>query len=111
MVKGYVKQLVKKEFIPEELTFRVAGYDRELTLEEVLEIKDQDWVSKTVAYSPHCSASVVQRSIELMEEKREATLIPHKIIAVACSIKHAEEIKQMYEENGCPCSMVHSNQK
>jgi superfamily II DNA or RNA helicase len=109
MVKGYVKQLVKKEFIPEELTFRVSGYDRELSLEEVLQIKDQDWVSRTVAYSPHCSASVVQRSIELMREKREATGVPHKIIAVACSIEHAIEIKKMFEEKGCPCSIVHSD--
>lgn len=108
MVKGYVKNLVKKEFIPEELTFKVDGIEKELTVDEVLAIKDQDWISRTVAYSPHCSVSVVKRSIEIMQEKRNATEVPHKIIAVACSIEHAKEIKQLYEENDCPCSIVHS---
>jgi DNA or RNA helicases of superfamily II len=43
-----------------------------------------------------------------MSEKREATGIPHKIIAVACSIDHAREIKSLYEAEGCPTSIIHS---
>lgn len=109
MIKGYVKQLVKREYIPDELTFRVQGYDEELSLEEVLKLKDSDWVERTVAYSTQCSEAVVKRSLQIMAEKREATGVPHKIIAVACSIDHAREIKSLYEAEGCPTSVIHSD--
>lgn len=109
MVKGYVKQLLRREFIPDRLTFKIDGIEEELSLEEVLEIREQDWVSRTVAYSTECSQAVVKRSLEIMFEKREATGVPHKIIAVACSIAHAQEIKALYEQAGCPCSIVHSD--
>ena len=108
MIKGYVKQLVKMEYIPDELTFRVEGYEEDLSLEEVLKLKDSDWVERTVAYSTQCSKAVVKRSLQIMSEKREATGIPHKIIAVACSIDHAREIKSLYEAEGCPTSIIHS---
>lgn len=109
MIKGYVKQLVKKEYIPDQLTFKVQGFDEDVTLEEVLKLKDSDWVERTVAYSTQCSEAVVQRSLQIMTEKREATGVPHKIIAVACSIEHAREIKQLYEAAGCPASIIHSD--
>lgn len=109
MIKGYVKQLVKMEYIPDELTFRVEGYEEDLSLEEVLKLKDSDWVERTVAYSTQCSKAVVKRSLQIMSEKREATGIPHKIIAVACSIDHAREIKSLYEAEGCPTSIIHSD--
>ncbi|WP_375105327.1 DEAD/DEAH box helicase [Paenibacillus sp. RS8] len=109
MIKGYVKQLVKKEYIPDQLTFKVQGFDEDVTLEEVLKLKDSDWVERTVAYSTQCSEAVVQRSLRIMTEKREATGVPHKIIAVACSIEHAREIKQLYEAAGCPASIIHSD--
>lgn len=44
-----------------------------------------------------------------MTEMSEATGVPHKIIAVACSIEHVREIKQLYEAVGCPASIVHSD--
>lgn len=109
MIKGYVKQLVKKEYIPDKLTFKVHGFDEDVTLEEVLKLKDSDWVERTVAYSTQCSEAVVKRSLQIMTEKREATGVPHKIIAVACSIEHAKEIKQLYEAAGCPASIIHSD--
>ncbi len=109
MVNGYVKQLVKKEFIPDQLTFKVDGVDDDVPLEEVLNLKDSEWVERTVAYSKQCSESVVERSLKIMNEKREATGIPHKIIAVACSIPHAQEIKKIYQDAGCPTSIIHSD--
>lgn len=109
MIKGYVKQLVKKEYIPDQLTFKVQGFEEEVSLEEVLKLKDSDWVERTVAYSTQCSDAVVKRSLQIMTEKREATGVPHKIIAVACSIEHAREIKQLYEAAGCPASIIHSD--
>ena len=41
--------------------------------------------------------------------KRELSDIPHKIIAVACSIKHANQIKSIYESKGLRVAIVHSD--
>jgi DNA or RNA helicases of superfamily II len=46
MIKGYVKQLVKMEYIPDELTFRVEGYEEDLSLEEVLNMNSECSLAK-----------------------------------------------------------------
>jgi superfamily II DNA or RNA helicase len=81
------------------------------TVEEIYEkgLKDEDWVSRSVAYAPECSKKVVDKSIELLEEKRAISNVPHKIIAVACGIEHAEQIKEMYESRKYKAAVVHSD--
>lgn len=91
------------------LVNRVApdGMDSRLSLDEVLEIKDQEWVNRSVAYSPECTRQVVIESLKLLEEKRR-TGTPHKILASACSIAHAEQIRDIYEQEGSKATVVHS---
>lgn len=86
---------------------------RTYTVEQLLELglRDEDWIRRSVAYSRECSESVVKESIKLLEEKRrDGSKVPHKIIAVACSIDHAEQIKQIYVENGYRAEVIHSRQ-
>jgi len=60
------------------------------TLDEVLELKDEEWVSRSVALSDDCKKSIVNKSLKLLKEKKAGTTVPHKIIAAAISIKDAK---------------------
>lgn len=65
---------------------------------------------RSVAYSRECSEKIVNESIKLLKKKMSINCeIPHKIIAIACSIKHAEQISDLYESKGYKVGLVHSN--
>lgn len=111
MAKGYIKSLRNIEYIPDKLYFTIDDDDKQYTLEEILDanIKDEDWIKRSVAYSIDCSEKVVVESINLLKSKKENSKVPHKIIAVACSIKHAEQIKQLYIKHNCRAEVIHSD--
>lgn len=106
-----IKSLENIVHVPGEIKLTIDEQDKEYTVEEIysLGIKDSDWVTRSVAYSEDCSRSIVNRSMNILKEKKEVSNLPHKIIAVACSISHAEQIKRLYEEVGLRVSLVHSN--
>lgn len=112
MANGYVKSLRNRVYVPGHLYLTIDGEDdKKYTIEELyaLGIKDEDWVTRSVAYSLECSKKVVDQSITLLEEKLSGgNPIPHKIIAVASSIKHAGQIQQLYEDMSYPTAILHS---
>ena len=113
MAKGYVKSLRNFEYIPDKLLFTIDNDESSLyTKEQLIEsgIRDEDWIRRSVAFSKECSEKVVCESIKLLEKKREFTSVPHKIIAVACSIEHAEQIKQLYINHWYRAEVIHSKQ-
>lgn len=114
MAKGYVKSLRNIEYIPEQLFLTIDKDEtKQYTVAQLLELglRDEDWIRRSVAFSKECSESVVKESIKLLENKRRDTSkVPHKIIAVACSIDHAEKIKQLYIEKGYRAEVIHSKQ-
>lgn len=114
MAKGYVKSLRNIEYIPGKLLLTIDNDEtKQYTVDELLELglRDEDWIRRSVAFSKECSDSVVKESIKLLENKRRNTSkVPHKIIAVACSIEHAEQIKQLYIEKGYRAEVIHSKQ-
>ncbi|WP_242259186.1 DEAD/DEAH box helicase family protein [Bacillus cereus group sp. BfR-BA-01409] len=112
MANGYVKSLENFKYIPEKLYLTIDGdYTKKHSIEEIykLGLKNEDWVSRSVAYSTECSKSVVQKSINLLEEKLINTTVPHKIIAVASDITHAKEIERLYNEEGYSTAIIHSD--
>ena len=112
MANKYVKSLKNIEYVPGQLLLTIDNdLSKTYTVEEIYEkgLKDEDWVSRSVAYAPECSKKVVDKSIELLEEKRAISNVPHKIIAVACGIEHAEQIKEMYESRKYKAAVVHSD--
>lgn len=113
MAKGYVKSLRNFEYIPEHLLFTIDNDESQVyTKDELLQlsIRDEDWIRRSVAFSRECSERVVIESLKLLEKKKEFTSVPHKIIAVACSIEHAEQIKQLYINQGYRAEVIHSKQ-
>src|SRR5690625_5795054 len=63
-------------------------------------IMDENWIQRSVALSRESNEKIVNLSIQHLKDKKELTNNPHKIIAVACSIKHAEDIQKIYKEKG-----------
>lgn len=108
-IKGYIKKLKASYVAPTELTFTLEGEERTYTLDEVLEMKEEDWFSRGVALSAPCNVSIVDNSLEKLEQLRQ-TGTKHQIIAVACSINHAQRIRSLYEERGYQAGIIHSRQ-
>lgn len=112
MANEYVKTLENFTYVPEEIYLTIDDKEEEYTVDEIYEmgIRDEAWVSRSVAYSKECSEKVVDVSIEKLEQKLEGdNPVPHKIISVACSIKHAKQIKNIYESKGYNTAIIHSN--
>jgi DNA repair protein RadD len=109
-IKGYIKKLKASYVAPTELTFTVAGEERTFTLDEVLEMKEEEWFSRGVALSDPCNINIVDNSLEKLEQLRLSGT-KHQIIAVACSINHGQRIRSLYEERGYRAEVIHSKQE
>jgi superfamily II DNA or RNA helicase len=111
MARSYIKSLENISYIPYELYLTIDENESiQYTVQQIydLGLKDEDWVTRSVAFSMECSEKVVDRSIEFLHKKKDASNIPHKIIAVACSIFHANQIKSLYESKGLNVAIIHS---
>jgi DNA repair protein RadD len=106
-IKGYIKRLKASYVAPTALTFTVAGEESTFTLDEVLAMKDEEWFSRGVALSDPCNVSIVDNSLEKIEQLRLSGT-KHQIIAVACSINHGQRIRSLYEERGYRAEIIHS---
>ena len=109
-LKGYIKRLKASYVAPAEITLGFRDdRGRTYTLEEVLKLKEEDWFSRGVALAPACNRHIVDSSLERLEELRQSGT-RHQLIAVACSIKHAREIRSLYQERGYNADVIHSKE-
>jgi len=102
-----VKNLVVEDYTTQRLEFLVNG--QPVDKDTALDLMDKNWVTRSVAYSKECSKTIVEMSIARLKEKRKNGNCHHQIIAVACSIEHANEIKKLYEEQGLSAECVSSD--
>lgn len=109
-LKGYIKRLKASYVAPSEieLGFRDER-GRTYSLDEVLELKEEVWFSRGVALARPCNQHIVDSSLEKLEELRQSGT-RHQLIAVACSINHAREIRSLYQERGFNADVIHSKQ-
>ncbi len=109
-LKGYIKRLKASYVAPSEI--KLGFHDsrgRTYSLEEVLRLKEEDWFSRGVALARPCNQHIVDSSLEKLEDLRQ-TGTRHQLIAVACTINHAREIRSLYAERGYSADIIHSNQ-
>lgn len=110
-LKGYIKRLKASYVAPKEIELSFTdGTGKKYTLEQVLKMKEEDWFSRNVALAKPCNQHIVDSSLEKLEELRQ-TGTRHQIIAVACSINHAKDIRAIYRERGYVADIIHSKQK
>lgn len=109
-LKGYIKRLKASYVAPAEieLSFSDQG-GRTYTLDEVLKLKEEEWFSRGIALARPCNQHIVDSSLEKLEELRQSGT-QHQLIAVACSINHAREIRSLYQERGFNADVIHSQQ-
>lgn len=104
-----VKWLRKSTVNSKEMYFCMPNDNHKYTKEEVLELKDAEWIQRSVALSKECSELVIDESINKLNElKKLSPNVPHKILAVACSITHAEDVAKWYIDKGMSVVIVHS---
>lgn len=106
-LKGYIKKVRASYVAPSELTFTVEGSENTYSLDDVLGMKDEEWFSRGVALSTPCNVHIVDNSLEKLEQLR-MTGTKHQVIAVACSINHAQRIRSLYKERGYEAAIIHS---
>jgi len=109
-LKGYIKRLKASYVAPSEIELGFTDErGRKYSLEEVCKLKEEVWFSRGVALAPLCNEHIVDSSLEKLEELRQ-TGTQHQLIAVACSINHARDIRSMYAERGYSAEIIHSQQ-
>ena len=109
MVNGYIKQIHSRNVAPSEIYFTYKDDERRHTLDEVLELRDEAWFRRGVALSRECNQHIVDASIKYLNEMREETGYGHELIAVACSVDHARQVRSLYEERGLRAREIHSD--
>ena len=107
MVKGYIKRLQAVYVAPSELTFTYEGDTKTHTLNDVLQLKEEEWFSRGVALSPACNEDIVTASLDRLEQLRQ-TGTRHQVVAVAMQIDHARAIRSLYAERGYEAETIHS---
>src|SRR5208337_1801611 len=105
--KGYIKRLTASYAAPTELEFTARGETKKYTLDEVLAMKEKDWFSRGIALSDPCNQTIVNNSLQKLEQLRE-TGTAHQLIAVACSVDHARKIVGMYQARGFKADLIYS---
>ena len=109
-LKGFIKRLKANYVAPSEIELSFSDNSGKIyTLDEVLKLKEKDWFSRSVALSKPCNQHIVDSSLEKLEELRQ-TGTRHQLIAVACTINHAREIRSMYQERNYKADIIHSEQ-
>jgi DNA repair protein RadD len=109
-LKGYIKRLKASYVAPSQIELGfLDDRGRTYTLDEVLKLKEEDWFSRGVALARACNQHIVDSSLEKLEELRQ-TGTHHQLVAVACSINHAREIRSLYKERGFNAEVIHSKQ-
>lgn len=110
-LKGYIKRLKASYVAPSEIELSFADErGKTYTLAEVEKLKEEEWFSRGVALAKPCNQHIVDSSLAKLEELRLSGT-QHQLIAVACSINHAKDIRTLYRERGYSADVIHSNQK
>lgn len=109
-LKGYIKRLKASYIVPSEIVLEFRDkQEKKYTLDQVLKLKEEDCFSREIALAKLCNQHIVDSSLQKLEELRQ-TGTQHQLIAVACTINHAKDIRAMYQERGYNAEVIHSQQ-
>lgn len=108
MRTGYIKRITAVNLRPARISFTYEGDERCHSLEEVLELKEEGWFSRGVALAPECNRHIVRASIQWLMHLRQINNFRHQLIAVTCSVIHAEAVCSLYREHNLEARVIHS---
>lgn len=107
MMKGYIKEIHATNVAPAEIYFTYKNDERRHTLDEVLKLREEAWFRQGVALAPECNQHIAEASIQKCRLLREKTGTRHQIIAVACSIDHARQVRSIFEQCGVKAKEIY----
>lgn len=105
--KGYIKRITASYAAPTKLEFTEHGETKIYTLNDVLAMKEKDWFSRGIALSEPCNQTIVNNSLQKLENLRQ-TGTAHQLIADACSVDHARKVTAMYNARGFNADLIYS---
>jgi DNA repair protein RadD len=108
MVMGFISPIEALYVKPDTVKFTAQGKTQTLSLDQVLQMREKEWFSKGIALSEQCNEHIVIASLDRLDEVLKFGR-PRQIIAVACSIRHAEQIAALYRQHGKQAEVLHSN--
>lgn len=108
MAAGFIKKITATNVVPTEIFFTYRGEHRRHTLDEVLELREEHWFSRGVALSEECNVHIVEESMAKLAALRTDATTHHQMIAAACSVDHARQIRALYEQRGLRAHEIHS---
>lgn len=109
-LRGYIKRLKASYVAPSEIELSFAdARGKSYKLDEVLKLKEEDWFSRGVALARPCNKHIVENSLQKLEELRQSGT-RHQLIAVACTVNHAKEIRSLYKERGFTAEVIYGEQ-
>jgi superfamily II DNA or RNA helicase len=111
MVKGYIKRLHAINVAPQQIAFTYRNDKRLHSLEEVLALREEAWFRRGIALAPECNRHIAQASIRRCLMMREQTGFHHQVVASACSIDHAKQVRSLYEQNGFLAAEIHNDMR
>jgi superfamily II DNA or RNA helicase len=109
MVNGYIKRLHAINVAPQQIEFTYRNDQRRHTLEEVLALREEAWFRRGIALAPECNRHIVEASIRRCLMMREQNGFHHQVIAAACSVDHARQVRSIYEKFGFRAAEIHSD--
>lgn len=109
MVSGYIKRLHAINVAPQRIEFTYRNDRRRHTLDEVLALREEAWFRRGVALAPECNRHIVEASIRRCLMMREQNGFHHQVIAAACSVDHARQVRALYEQRGFRAAEIHSD--
>lgn len=109
-LRGYIKRLKASYVAPSEIELSFSdARGKSYKLDEVLKLKEEDWFSRGVALARPCNKHIVENSLQKLEELRQSGT-HHQLIAVACTVNHAKEIRSLYRERGFTAEVIYGEQ-
>ncbi|MBW4494891.1 MAG: DEAD/DEAH box helicase family protein [Oscillatoria princeps RMCB-10] len=108
MSAGYVKKVVRVDAVPSQMTFSVEGEEKEFEYQDIMAMREELWFSRGVAMSEASNLTIIDKSLDILAEKRRSG-INHQIIAAAMSVRHARSIVTLYETRKVRATFVASD--
>ncbi|MEH6988156.1 DEAD/DEAH box helicase [Cytobacillus firmus] len=94
---GLVKNIVKQEAIPGELSFTDRNTGKKYNLQDAKIELGNDFVSKSIAMSESCSKQVIEKTKTILSNKRKS-YPKHQVLAVTCNDDHAQDVCRWFNE-------------
>jgi len=111
MINGYIKRLHAINVAPQQIEFTYRNDQRRHSLEEVMALREEAWFRRGIALAPESNRHIVEASIRRCLMMREHTGFPHQVIASACSIDHARDVRALYEQRGFRTAEIHNDMR